>query len=123
VIRPEESASSLGATSAWHVVQPAELAVLGESLRRWPSVVDALLRRAADRTHGLTVQLAIADMRRAEDRLLGLFRALADRCPAPPPAGGPAAPDGARSLAARRRVRTPGAEPGGLIRSAAEPHV
>jgi CRP-like cAMP-binding protein len=63
----------------WQVIQPAELAVLNESLRRWPAVVDALLRRAADRTHAFAVQLAIAGLRRSDDRLLTLFRALAER--------------------------------------------
>jgi RNA polymerase sigma factor (sigma-70 family) len=63
----------------WRVIQPAELAVLSESLRRWPAVVDALLRRAADRTHAFAVQLAIAGLRRSDDRLLTLFRALAER--------------------------------------------
>ncbi len=79
LIRRDEYSGSLPAESSWRVVQPAELAVLSESLCRWPSVVDALLRRAANRTHALAVQLAIGDLRRAEDRLLGLFGALADR--------------------------------------------
>jgi CRP-like cAMP-binding protein len=61
------------------VVEPTELAVLDRSLCRWPSVVDALLRRAADRSHVLAVQLAITDCRRADDRLLGLFDVLAER--------------------------------------------
>jgi RNA polymerase sigma-B factor len=79
LIPRDERSGALPAEATWQVVQPAELAVLSDSLCRWPSVVDALLRRAADRTHALAVQLAIADLRRAEDRLLRLFRALADR--------------------------------------------
>ena len=65
--------------ASWRVVQTARLAVLGDSLCRWPSVVDALLRRASERSHALAMQLAIADLRRAEDRVLGLFRTLAER--------------------------------------------
>jgi RNA polymerase sigma-B factor len=65
--------------SSWQVVQPVGLAVLDQSLCRWPSVVNGLLRRATDRSHALAVQLAIADLRRADDRLLRLFGALADR--------------------------------------------
>ena len=79
LIRRDEHAGSLPAEASWQVVQTADVAVLNESLCRWPSVIDALLRRSADRTHALAVQLAITDLRRAEDRLLSLFRALADR--------------------------------------------
>jgi RNA polymerase sigma-B factor len=68
---------------SWRVVAPADVAVLDrsvlETLCQWPSVIDALLRRATDRSRALAVQLAIADLRRADERLLGLFRALADR--------------------------------------------
>jgi CRP-like cAMP-binding protein len=74
LIRGEEPSRA-----AWQVVQGAELAVLDESLCRWPKVVDELLRRADERSHALAMQLAITDLRRAEDRLLGLFRTLAGR--------------------------------------------
>ncbi len=63
----------------WRVVEPAELAVLPDTLCRWPAAVDALLRRASDRARGLALQLAITDLRRADDRVLNVFRALADR--------------------------------------------
>lgn len=69
--------------ASWRVIAPTELATLDRSLHRWPSVVDTLLRRAANRSHALAVQLAIADLRRAEDRVLALFRALADRWGSP----------------------------------------
>jgi RNA polymerase sigma-B factor len=65
--------------ASWQVVRPAELAALSASLGRWPPVVDVLARRAADRAHALAVQLAITDLRRAEDRVLCLLRALGDR--------------------------------------------
>jgi RNA polymerase sigma-B factor len=74
LIRPEEPRRS-----SWRVVQPVGLAVLDRSLCRWPSIVDGLLRRSSDRAHALAVQFAITDLRRADDRLLQLFRALADR--------------------------------------------
>ena len=73
--------------ASWRVIAPTELATLDRSLCRWPSVVDTLLRRAADRSHALAVQLAITDLRRAEDRVLALFRVLADRWGQPGPSG------------------------------------
>ena len=79
LIRRDEPSGSLAAETSWQVVEPAEVAELSESLCRWPPVVDALLRRASDRSHALAVQLAIADLRRADDRLMSLFRVLADR--------------------------------------------
>jgi RNA polymerase sigma-B factor len=63
----------------WRAVTTVDLAVLEDSLCRWPSVVEALLRRASDRSHALAIQLAITDLRRAEDRVLAFFRVLADR--------------------------------------------
>jgi CRP-like cAMP-binding protein len=63
----------------WRAVTTVDLAVLEDSLCRWPPVVEALLRRASDRSHALAVQLAITDLRRAEDRVLAFFRVLADR--------------------------------------------
>jgi RNA polymerase sigma-B factor len=79
VICREDPSDSQPTATGWQVVQPAELAVLSESLCQWPAVVEGLLRRAADRTHALAMQLALTDLRRAEDRLLSLFRTLADR--------------------------------------------
>ncbi len=65
--------------AAWRAVAPVELAVLEDSLCRWPSVVEALLRRESERSHALAVQLAITDLRRAEDRVLAFFHVLAER--------------------------------------------
>ncbi len=75
VIRRAEGEGDVG----WRAVEPVEFAALSNALCRWPSVVEALLQRASDRSHALAVQLAITDLRRAEDRLLSLFRVLADR--------------------------------------------
>jgi CRP-like cAMP-binding protein len=79
LIRSETHEGTSAARASWEAVQPVQLAVLDESLCRWPAVVDALLRRASDRSHPLAVQPAFTDLRRTEDRLLGLFGALADR--------------------------------------------
>jgi CRP-like cAMP-binding protein len=73
--------------ASWRVIAPTELAMLDRSLCRWPSVIDTLLHRAANRSHALAAQLAITDLRRAEDRVLALLRALADRWGKPGPSG------------------------------------
>jgi RNA polymerase sigma-B factor len=65
--------------ATWRVVAPARVAVLERSLCRWPAVVERVLRRSADRSHALARQLAITELRRADDRVLALFEALADR--------------------------------------------
>jgi RNA polymerase sigma-B factor len=65
--------------AVWRVIEPAGLAILPDTLCRWPAVVDALRRRASDRSDALALQLALTDLRRADDRVLNFFRALADR--------------------------------------------
>jgi RNA polymerase sigma-B factor len=65
--------------ATWRVVADARVAVLERSLCRWPQVVERLLRRSADRSHALARQLAITELRRADDRVLALFDGLADR--------------------------------------------
>jgi CRP/FNR family cyclic AMP-dependent transcriptional regulator len=47
--------------------------------RRWPQVLVAIVGRTVQRSHRLCVQLAIADLRRVDDRLLLFFWHLADR--------------------------------------------
>ena len=63
----------------WRAIAPVQLAVLDDSLCRWPSVVEALLRRASERSDARAVQLAITDRRRAADRVIAFFHVLAER--------------------------------------------
>ena len=86
VIRPWERDGDMASVrfkTSWEVVEPACLAVLDsrflEATCRWPSVTAALVGRAMNRCRWLTLQLAITDLRRIEDRLLLLFWHLADR--------------------------------------------
>ena len=83
LLRAADEAPALPVRAAWRVLEPVELAVVDESLLntlcQWSPVVDVLLRRASARSHALAVQLAIGDLRRAEDRLLALFGVLAER--------------------------------------------
>ena len=86
VIRPWERDGDLASVrfeTTWQVLEPACLAVLDsrflEATCRWPSITVALVGRAVSRCRWLTLQLAISDMRRIEDRLLLLFWHLADR--------------------------------------------
>jgi len=86
LIRPwqhddEESLSVL--STHWDVLEPTRVAVLDARFLtlscRWPSVVSALMARAVRRSRCLALQLAIADLRRVEERLMLLFWHLADR--------------------------------------------
>lgn len=85
LLRPWEAAPDdlVAGTSAWRVLQPTTLAVLDERftalVSRWPSIMVALLSRSTHRSRALVLQLAIAQTRQAETRLLTLFWHLADR--------------------------------------------
>jgi hypothetical protein len=76
----------------WHALQPATLAVLDARFmaavaQHAPSVTAALLGRATARAWSLGVCLAVATVARADERLLLLFRHLADRFGRMTPAG------------------------------------
>jgi CRP/FNR family cyclic AMP-dependent transcriptional regulator len=86
VLRPwdgDDDAACLASTVSWRALEDTHLAVLDEPFTRlaaqWPEVLAALMRRALDRSRSLTVQLAIAQARRADVRLMALFWHLADR--------------------------------------------
>ncbi|HEV2060873.1 MAG TPA: Crp/Fnr family transcriptional regulator [Solirubrobacteraceae bacterium] len=85
LLRPWEAepAGLVDGTSTWRVLQPTTLAILDERftglLSRWPSIMVALLARSTQRSRALVLQLAIAQTRQAETRLLTLFWHLADR--------------------------------------------
>jgi len=86
VLRPWDEPADLlerhGATT-WRILQPVTLAVLGapfvETIRRWPWITQALLSRSVNRTRWLALQMAVPQIRRADDRLRLLFGDLAAR--------------------------------------------
>lgn len=73
--------------ASWRVIEHTELAALDPSLCHSPAAIDALLRRLSERSHALARQLAMSDLRRADDRLLHLFEHLAERWGEPAPGG------------------------------------
>lgn len=86
VIRPWDAGDELASVRfevAWDVLQPARVADLdGAFLRagcRLPQVLAALMVRSVRRSQRLAMQLAIADIRRVDGRLLALFAHLGDR--------------------------------------------
>lgn len=62
---------------------PTRLAVLDDyflqAVRHWPRLLTALLERAGAQHDATLIQLAISQQPRVEDRLVALFRALAER--------------------------------------------
>ena len=85
VIRPweQEELASVPFDARWDVVRPARLAVLDERFValacRWPKLTVAIVGRLVRRSRWLTLQLAIADLRRVDERLLLFFWHVADR--------------------------------------------
>lgn len=67
----------------WSVIEPTRLAVLDRRfaavVARWPAMVDTLVARALRRSRTLAFQLALAQVKRVEDRLLLLMWHLAER--------------------------------------------
>lgn len=70
-------------STSWPVLEPVTLAVLGprfvEALRRWPWISKNLMARQVQRSRMTALRMAIAQTRRADDRLRLLFCGLADR--------------------------------------------
>ena len=85
LLRPWDAAPDglVDGASAWRVLQPTTLAILDKRftslVSRWPSIMVELLARSTQRARALILQLAIAQTRQAETRLLTLFWHLADR--------------------------------------------
>jgi CRP/FNR family cyclic AMP-dependent transcriptional regulator len=86
VLRPwdeDGTVASVQFRSEWEVVVPTRLAVLDARVlafaARWPQFTLAVVGRAVRRSHWLTLQLAINDLRRVDDRLLLFLWHLADR--------------------------------------------
>lgn len=86
MIRPweqEDGAASVPFESCWEVVYEARIAVLEwpfvALVRRWPQLMPALIGRATRRARWLALQLAVADLRRVDDRLMLYLWHMADR--------------------------------------------
>lgn len=74
LLQPEES---------YTATLPTRLAVLDDrflhAVRHWPRLLTALVERAGQQLDSTLIQLAISQQPRVEDRLVALFRALAER--------------------------------------------
>jgi CRP/FNR family cyclic AMP-dependent transcriptional regulator len=86
LLRPWESDvdfTILRADAEWQVLQPLTVALIDESFvaraARWPGVVSCLLGRAVGRTRMVTLQFALAQRVRSEERLLLVLWELAQR--------------------------------------------
>ena len=86
VIRPwehEDDAASVPFESTWEVVHPTRLGVLDSRFAshvcRWPQLMPELIGRATRRSRWLALQLAVAELRRVDDRLMLFFWHMADR--------------------------------------------
>jgi CRP/FNR family cyclic AMP-dependent transcriptional regulator len=86
LLRPQDDRDSdapMRHEIGWRVVEPARLAVLDRRFLRvathWPSLVTALVARALERAHNLSVMVSIHSLKRVDTRLLAFFWHLADR--------------------------------------------
>lgn len=86
VIRPWNPGDELASVPfdvEWDVLEPARLAELDDafvrSACRLPQVLSELVVRSVRRSQRIALQLAIADLRRVDERLLALFGHLGDR--------------------------------------------
>ena len=85
LVRPwqEDELASVPFEVRWEVIRPARLAVLDERFTaaacRWPNLTLEIVRRLVRRSRWLTLQLAIADLRRVDERLMVFFWHVADR--------------------------------------------
>jgi CRP/FNR family transcriptional regulator, cyclic AMP receptor protein len=86
LLRPwqqETEIASVPFASDWQVVHTARLAVLDNRFlafaARWPQLLSAIVERTVRRSHRLSLQLAITDLRRVDERLMLFFWHLADR--------------------------------------------
>jgi CRP/FNR family cyclic AMP-dependent transcriptional regulator len=79
----EQAVATVDFTVEWEVLQPARLGALDDAFfaaaARWPQISIALTMRGVRRSHRLALQLAIADLRRIDDRMITLLLHLGDR--------------------------------------------
>ena len=86
LLRPWDGAGASALVSCdvrWHVLEEAQLAILGRRFSalaaRWPALTSALVARAVSRSHALALSATISCTTGLETRLLMLFWHLADR--------------------------------------------
>jgi CRP/FNR family transcriptional regulator, cyclic AMP receptor protein len=86
VVRPwehDDDVASVPFRSSWDVVHRARIAVLDGRIValacRWPQLMPAVIGRATRRSRWLALQLALAKLRRVDDRLMLFFWHMADR--------------------------------------------
>lgn len=85
LVRPwqEDELASVPFEARWEVIRPARLAVLDARFAalacRWPMLTLAVVGRLVRRSRWLTLQLAISDLRRVDERLMVFFWHVADR--------------------------------------------
>lgn len=86
VIRPWDAGDELASVRhevSWDVLRPARLAQLDTAFVRdacaIPQVMSELVVRTVRRSQRMALQLAIADVRRVDERLMALFAHLGDR--------------------------------------------
>jgi len=86
VLRPWQQLTEVASVpfaAHWQVVHTARVAVLDNRFlafaARWPKLISAIVQRTVRRSHWLSLQLAITDLRRVDDRLMLFFWHLADR--------------------------------------------
>jgi len=74
---------SIPVRAGWSVLDVATLAILDQRLAiigsRWPGLMNAILKRAAQQVRHALLQQAISQLPRVEDRLLALLWSIADR--------------------------------------------
>jgi len=82
LVRPGSSASGLLSDARWSVAVDSRLAVMGNELLaaigRWPSLIIGWCDRLGAQSERLAAQLAICQLPRVADRLLGIMWLLAD---------------------------------------------
>jgi hypothetical protein len=79
----EDDLTSIDSAIAWEVLQPARIGLLDErffaTAARSPALVSSLALRGLRRAHRLALQLAIADVRRIDERMVALLLHIGDR--------------------------------------------
>ena len=79
----EQAVTTVDFTVEWEVLQPARLGLLDDDFfaaaSRFPEICAAMTVRGVRRSHRLALQLAIADLRRIDERMIALLLHLGDR--------------------------------------------
>jgi CRP/FNR family cyclic AMP-dependent transcriptional regulator len=74
---------SIPVRAGWTVLEPSTIAILDQRLIanacRWPGLMTAILKRAAQQVRHALLQQAISQLPRVEERLLALLWSIADR--------------------------------------------